>query len=155
MWRYLRYLHAKYVTWPGFQFFYFLFLTLCRCLLTACPSNSTAQMLQGHGFDNTRIWPRGVDLNVFTPLRRSHTIRESWGVPTTEKDLGANLPDKFPTIVSSPSLPPPCRWPITGEISPSNDTVVILSVSRMYAIQGLPLLWITFLPVRLRRTLPF
>lgn len=59
MWRWNRYLHNK-------------------CAVTACPSNSTAAVLQEHGFNNTRIWPRGVDLTSLNPQQRDEALRQSW-----------------------------------------------------------------------------
>ncbi len=35
-------------------------------------------MLQKHGFQNLRIWPRGVDTALFHPERRSQELRTSW-----------------------------------------------------------------------------
>jgi glycosyltransferase involved in cell wall biosynthesis len=46
--------------------------------LTFCPSPSMARMLQKHGFQNLRIWPRGVDTMLFHPERRSQELRASW-----------------------------------------------------------------------------
>ena len=37
-----------------------------------------ATMLQKHGFQNLRIWPRGVDTTLFHPERRSQELRTSW-----------------------------------------------------------------------------
>ena len=37
-------------------------------------------MLSTQGFSNLRLWPRGVDLSLFTPTRRCHSLREQWGV---------------------------------------------------------------------------
>jgi len=49
-----------------------------QCALTFCPSPSMATMLQKHGFQNLRIWPRGVDTALFHPERRSQELRASW-----------------------------------------------------------------------------
>jgi len=59
MWSYYRVLHS-------------------RCALTFCPSPSMARMLQTHGFQNLRIWSRGVDTALFRPERRSQELRASW-----------------------------------------------------------------------------
>ncbi|KAF8322514.1 UDP-Glycosyltransferase/glycogen phosphorylase, partial [Clavulina sp. PMI_390] len=59
MWRFVRWLHRK-------------------CLLTACPSQSTADMLRSRGITSVRLWPRGVDLEMFGPHRRSHLRRVKW-----------------------------------------------------------------------------
>jgi glycosyltransferase involved in cell wall biosynthesis len=49
-----------------------------QCALTFCPSPSTATMLQKHGFQHLRIWPRGVDTVLFHPERRIRELRASW-----------------------------------------------------------------------------
>ena len=48
------------------------------CSLTFCPSPSTAAMLRLEGFEHLRIWPRGVDTNIFKPERRNPALRASW-----------------------------------------------------------------------------
>ncbi len=49
-----------------------------QCALTFCPSPSTAGMLEKQGFQNLRIWSRGVDTTLFRPERRSAELRTSW-----------------------------------------------------------------------------
>ena len=49
-----------------------------QCTLTFCPSASTASMLERQGFENVRIWSRGVDNTLFQPERRSAALRASW-----------------------------------------------------------------------------
>ncbi len=49
-----------------------------QCALTFCPSPSTARMLRSQGFQHVDIWPRGVDIALFTPTRRSLELRTSW-----------------------------------------------------------------------------
>jgi glycosyltransferase involved in cell wall biosynthesis len=49
-----------------------------QCTLTFCPSPSTATMLEKQGFQNLRIWSRGVDTTLFRPERRSTELRSSW-----------------------------------------------------------------------------
>jgi glycosyltransferase involved in cell wall biosynthesis len=49
-----------------------------QCLLTFCPSPSTAAVLTGHGFERVRIWPRGVDTGLFHAGRRDERLRASW-----------------------------------------------------------------------------
>jgi glycosyltransferase involved in cell wall biosynthesis len=41
-------------------------------------------MLRAQGFQNVRIWPRGVDASLFRPTRRDETLRSSW-LQGTEK----------------------------------------------------------------------
>lgn len=49
-----------------------------QCALTFCPSPSTAGMLEKQGFQNLRIWSRGVDTTLFRPERGSAELRTSW-----------------------------------------------------------------------------
>ncbi|KAL7319323.1 hypothetical protein PS15m_002473 [Mucor circinelloides] len=45
---------------------------------TACPSPSTMAILNDHGFEKVRLWPRGVDISLFSPLQRSESLRAQW-----------------------------------------------------------------------------
>ncbi len=49
-----------------------------QCALTFCPSPSTANMLRLQGFEHLRIWPRGVDMELFQPECRNEDLRGSW-----------------------------------------------------------------------------
>ena len=49
-----------------------------QCALTFCPSPSTQAMLVSQGFEHVRIWSRGVDGSLFSPMRRCETLRSSW-----------------------------------------------------------------------------
>lgn len=49
-----------------------------QCLLTFCPSPSTAAALTLQGFERLRIWPRGVDTGLFHAGRRDEQLRASW-----------------------------------------------------------------------------
>jgi len=141
MWSMLRRLHAK-------------------CVLTACPSTSTLENLRDeHGFTNLRIWPRGVDLIVFSPLKRSSSIRERLGArstpPQSSEMSSLTLGDAFIRPFSPPprtrSLPgqlKPSGWPqfpLTPPHSPplspvEEDLVVILYVGRLSYEKNLQLL---------------
>lgn len=59
-WRYLRWFHNQ-------------------AELTFCPSETNRRVLIRHGFENVRIWPRGVDTNRFTPTHRNTATREKHG----------------------------------------------------------------------------
>lgn len=51
----------------------------------ACPSPSTKSILMDHGFDHVQIWPRGVDISLFSPTQRSEALRARWmGLTPTE-----------------------------------------------------------------------
>ena len=47
---------------------------------TLVPTNSQCHELQAHGFDNVRVLARGVDSQLFSPEKRSSTLRKQWGV---------------------------------------------------------------------------
>ena len=49
-----------------------------QCALTFCPSPSTTSMLEKQGFQNLRVWSRGVDTTLFRPERSSTDLRTSW-----------------------------------------------------------------------------
>jgi hypothetical protein len=88
-------------------------------------------MLQERGFGDTRLWPRGVDLDVFTPAKRSTRIRQSYGVVYPETDISMNLKSQH-SAISPLTLSSAASVPVYGEVRPSDDSVVILSVGRMY-----------------------
>ncbi|KAI8637170.1 hypothetical protein BD408DRAFT_425012 [Parasitella parasitica] len=44
----------------------------------ACPSPSTMSIICSHGFENVRLWPRGVDTSLFSPTQRSEDLRAQW-----------------------------------------------------------------------------
>ncbi|ELU44191.1 serine carboxypeptidase [Rhizoctonia solani AG-1 IA] len=85
MWRWIRYIHS-------------------RCRLTACPTFSTAATLMHKGVQNTRIWPRGVDLKAFSAHKRCPALRGEWGIknshgrsdPWTNKNVYPLTPPPSP-----------------------------------------------------------
>ena len=50
-----------------------------QCARTLCPSPSTKGELLSRGFTRVGVWPRGVDTQLFTPLRRSLDWRRRRG----------------------------------------------------------------------------
>ena len=48
-------------------------------LRTYCPTNAIKDELTNHGFRNTRIWSRGVDMSRFNPARRTDEMRARFG----------------------------------------------------------------------------
>lgn len=69
-----------------------------RAGLTLCPSETNRQILLSRGFQNVRVWGRGVDTELFAPEHRTRDAREANGPPdavhllyvgrlTPEKDL--------------------------------------------------------------------
>ncbi len=61
-WKYLRWFHN-------------------RSGLTLCTSETWRERLQAHGFQQVRVWARGVDTDLFTPARRSEASRRRNGPP--------------------------------------------------------------------------
>ncbi len=51
-----------------------------KATCTFAPSPEVVDRLKKEGFDEVRLLGRGVDTQLFTPLRRSHQLRSSWGV---------------------------------------------------------------------------
>lgn len=60
-WRYLRWFHN-------------------RTARTYVPTRAVGDDLTARGFTNIRMWPRGIDADVFNPRWRSDELRRSWGV---------------------------------------------------------------------------
>ena len=50
-----------------------------RTSRTLAPSRAAAEDLLKFGTQNVHIWPRGVDLQRFSPSQRSESLRKSWG----------------------------------------------------------------------------
>jgi glycosyltransferase involved in cell wall biosynthesis len=52
------------------------------CTTVLVPSRATERLLvsQGHGAHRLRIWPRGVDIEQFSPVRASQELRRQWRV---------------------------------------------------------------------------
>ncbi|CAE6465651.1 unnamed protein product [Rhizoctonia solani] len=108
MWNWIQYIHAQ-------------------CRLTACPTLSTATMLMHKGIHNTRIWPRGVDLNAFGPHKRCLKLRGEWGI----KDFPGRC-DQWTNKSGYPLTPPPS--PTTsaeGSNAYWNEGCVILYAGRL------------------------
>lgn len=103
---------------------------LGRCLLTACPSESTADMLRARGIARVRIWPRGIDTKLFGPHRRSATRRALWRVERAEQAHNDGLDTKngmagLPTPPPSPDLLP------AEEQQRRLESTVVLYVGRL------------------------
>jgi glycosyltransferase involved in cell wall biosynthesis len=50
-----------------------------RTRRTYVPTRAIASELESHQFTNVRLWPRGIDADVFHPRWRSAELRRSWG----------------------------------------------------------------------------
>lgn len=56
-----------------------------RCLHTYVPSQSMADVLKSHGIsDGVRLWPRGVELDRFSPTHRDLSWRRGLGFADTD-----------------------------------------------------------------------
>jgi glycosyltransferase involved in cell wall biosynthesis len=58
----------------------------------ACPSPSTKSILTEHRFDRVRLWPRGVDISLFSPTQRSEALRARWmGLEPCEESMNKKV----------------------------------------------------------------
>ena len=55
-----------------------------RCQATLAPTQELAAGLSARGIPNVQVVGRGVDTELFNPLRRSAALREQWGVADGE-----------------------------------------------------------------------
>jgi glycosyltransferase involved in cell wall biosynthesis len=51
-----------------------------RTLSTMVPTRAMQHELQSRGFDNLSLLSRGVETRQFSPAKRSHTLRDAWGM---------------------------------------------------------------------------
>lgn len=49
-----------------------------RAALTLAPSHATMRELTSHGVRRVLYWPRGVDVDLFSPDRRKDALRRAW-----------------------------------------------------------------------------
>lgn len=56
------------------------------CQLTLAPSSAAIKQLEEHGIRRVQKWGRGVDAQLFHPLRRSDVLRRSWD-PAGQKQI--------------------------------------------------------------------
>jgi len=64
--RYLRYFHNN-------------------CNFTMVPTQALRNQLLSHGFERLRVLARGVDTELFNPLKRCQELRKQWGVQDHQK----------------------------------------------------------------------
>jgi phosphatidylinositol alpha 1,6-mannosyltransferase len=50
-----------------------------RTRRTYVPTKTVSDDLAARGFKNVRLWPRGIDADVFNPRWRNQELRRSWG----------------------------------------------------------------------------
>jgi glycosyltransferase involved in cell wall biosynthesis len=76
-----------------------------RAHCTLVPTNSLRALLEQQGFLNLQVVTRGVDTQLFTPARRSETLRKQWGVDATQPValyVGRLAPEKnLPLLVKA------------------------------------------------------
>ncbi|BGP17785.1 hypothetical protein JCM10213_001713 [Rhodosporidiobolus nylandii] len=122
-----------------------------RCDLSFCPSPSTARELSTQGFAHIRLWPRGVDVDLFRPSARDYILRQTWTAKPPEMDgqgplprLLASAPDSSAPNEDLPPLhlPPPYSASPASATSPSSagSKVVVLYVGRISWEKNLRLL---------------
>ncbi|KAG8752648.1 hypothetical protein FRC12_011848 [Ceratobasidium sp. 428] len=99
-----------------------------QCRLTACPTLSTATMLMRKGVQNTRVWPRGIDLDMFGPHRRCYTTRRAWGVESVSVPTCTVTPGDAKSLPTPPPSPAPSD---EQEFLLWKDRCVILYVGRL------------------------
>lgn len=58
-----------------------------KTLTTIVPTHEQKQMLHSMGIRDVSVMARGVDTELFTPVKRSAELRESWGVTGTDPVL--------------------------------------------------------------------
>ncbi|KDE06205.1 hypothetical protein MVLG_03485 [Microbotryum lychnidis-dioicae p1A1 Lamole] len=113
-----------------------------RCRLTFCPSQSTARMLTSQGFNNVRIWPRGVNTRLFRPEARDFTLRQSWSAEPESSHLSSSSSDSISSSFASPrsslEASPPSYSSFVAQ-SPQSK-VVLLYVGRISWEKNLRLL---------------
>ena len=87
------------------------------------PTWSMRQNLEGHGYLNLRVVPRGVDTRLFTPERRSEALRAQWGV-TPEQPVALyvgrfapekNLPVVLKAYAAMRAAAPDMRLVLVGD----------------------------------------
>ncbi|SCV70491.1 BQ2448_1885 [Microbotryum intermedium] len=114
-----------------------------RCSLTFSPSQSTARMLTSQGFNNVRLWPRGVNTRLFRPEARDFNLRQSWSAEPESSRLSSSSSSdsislSFASHRSSLDLDPP---PYSSLASGSPQSkVVLLYVGRISWEKNLRLL---------------
>lgn len=91
--RYLEYYRMKRIVplyWKYMKWFH------RSCDATFAPSNETLDSLQVQGFQRLKLWSRGIDCNLYTPKKRSHQVRDRYGItaPLLLLYVGRIAPEK-------------------------------------------------------------
>lgn len=89
-------------------------------------------MLEAQGFNNVRLWPRGVYTTLFRPEARDYSLRQSWGAEP------ASLSPSRRSSLDSPSSPPP--YTSASSMNSPDSKIVLLYVGRVSWEKNLRLL---------------
>ncbi|KAG8700553.1 hypothetical protein FRC09_005890 [Ceratobasidium sp. 395] len=98
-------------------------------------------MLMRKGVQNTRVWPRGIDLDMFGPHRRCYTTRRAWGVESVLVPTCTVTPGDAKSLPTPPPSPAPSD---EQEFLLWKDRCVILYVGRLSHEKNLCFLIETF-----------
>ncbi len=74
---YLKYYNLEYMEnliWNYFRWFHGF------SGMNFCPSTDTLEILRANGVGNLKIWPRGIDTEIFSPCHRNKRLREELGL---------------------------------------------------------------------------
>lgn len=90
---------------------------------TFAPSNETIHSLQVQGFERLKLWSRGIDCDLYTPNKRSHQIRERYGItaPLLLLYVGRIAPEKDISVLSTAmqqlpeSIQSHVHWLVVGD----------------------------------------
>lgn len=58
-----------------------------KTLATMVPTQAMRQELQSRGYNNTCVVSRGVEIDLFSPCKRSEALRQQWGVQADDLAL--------------------------------------------------------------------
>nr|WP_318527271.1 glycosyltransferase family 1 protein [Marinobacter confluentis] len=94
-----------------------------RTAVTLVPTRKTLATTDRLGISPTAIWSRGVDCGLFSPRKRSQTLRESWGLATDDAAVlyvGRLAPEKNLQLAVScferlKSLHPSAKFVLVGD----------------------------------------
>lgn len=56
-----------------------------QCSFTMVPTQALKNQLLSHGFERLKVLARGVDTELFNPLKRCNGLRNQWGIKDHEK----------------------------------------------------------------------
>jgi len=118
--RYLDYYKMKRIVplyWKYMKWFY------RSCSTILAPSHETIDSLKMQGFNRLRLWSRGIDCQLYSPLKRSGEVRERYGItaPLLLLYVGRIAPEKDIATLSlamqklPESMQSQVHWLIVGD----------------------------------------